>query len=287
MSLKAMIFKMMCKRSDDARDKGLTVPEGIECFFDIPYGRDKKYGLLDIYRPKGKSGPLPTIVNFHGGGWVYGTKETYRYYCMSLAEKGFAVVNPSYRLAPKNRFPAAFEDINEVFRFVLKNAEKYGLDADSLFGIGDSAGASGIAVYAGILTNDKYASEFPVKAPKGLKLRALGLNCGCYTALDKADFYVDILPKENREKVLGLLHLTAHVTADYPPCFLLTANDDFMKNDMKPMEDALKAMGVEFIAKIYGDDNNRLGHVFHCNVRDENAVKANQEQLDFFRSFLK
>ena len=50
MSLQTMIFKMMCKRSDDARDKGLTVPDGIECFFDIPYGRDKKYGLLDICR---------------------------------------------------------------------------------------------------------------------------------------------------------------------------------------------------------------------------------------------
>ena len=29
----------------------------------------------------------------HGGGWVYGDKQTYQYYCMSLAEKGFAVVN--------------------------------------------------------------------------------------------------------------------------------------------------------------------------------------------------
>ena len=277
----------MCKRSDDARDKGLTVSDKIDCFFDIPYGKDKKYGLLDIYRPKGLVGALPTILNFHGGCWVYGTKETYRFYCMSLAEKGFAVVNPSYRLAPKHRFPAAFEDINEVFGFVLKNAENYGLDTNALFGIGDSAGATGIAVYACILTNNEYAAEFPVKAPKELKLRALGLNCGCYTTLDKADFYINMLPKTNADKVLELLHLTAHITADYPPCFLLTANDDFMKDEQKPMEDALKEVGVKYISKLYGDDNNRLGHVFHCNVKDENAAKANQEQLDFFRRFLK
>lgn len=53
------------------------------------------------------------------------------------------------------------------------------------------------------------------------------------------------------------------------------------------MEDALKAKGVRYVSKIYGDENNRLGHVFHCNVRDKNAAAANSEQLDLFRSFLR
>ena len=287
LSLQAMIFRMMCRHSDNARDKGLTVPEGVECFCDIRYGKDKKYGLLDIYRPKNITGPLPTIVSFHGGGWIYGTKETYRFYCMSLAEQGFAVVDPSYRLAPKHRFPAAFEDINEVFRFVLKNADKYGFDTDALFGVGDSSGATGMAAYAAVLTCPELAGNFPVKPPKGLRLRALGLNCGTYTAKGRADFYINTLPKDNADKVLELLHTTDHITADYPPCFLMTAVDDFMKDQQKPMEDALKAKGVRYVSKIYGDENNRLGHVFHCNVRDKNAAAANTEQLDLFRSFLR
>ena len=91
----------------------------------------------------------------------------------------------------------------------------------------------------------------------------------------------------NKDKVLELLHTTDHITADYPPCFLMTAVDDFMKDQQKPMEDALKAKGVRYVSKIYGDENNRLGHVFHCNVRDKKAAAANSEQLDLFRSFLR
>ena len=50
------------------------------------------------------------------------------------------------------------------------------------------------------------------------------------------------------------------------------------------MEEALRAKGVRFVSKLYGDENNRLGHVFHCNIRDKNAAAANKEQLEFLRS---
>lgn len=55
---------------------------------------------------------IPVIVSVHGGGWGYGDKERYQYYCMSLAQQGFAVVNFSYRLASKYKFPAPLEDTN-------------------------------------------------------------------------------------------------------------------------------------------------------------------------------
>ena len=58
----------------------------------------------------------------------------------------------------------------------------------------------------------------------------------------------------------------------------------FMKDQQAPMEEALRAKGVRFVSKLYGDENNRLGHVFHCNIRDINAAAANREQLEFFRS---
>ena len=56
--------------------------------------------FLDVYRPKlNIKGKLPVIMSVHGGGWVYGDKDVYQWYCMNLAQRGFAVVNYSYRLA--------------------------------------------------------------------------------------------------------------------------------------------------------------------------------------------
>lgn len=75
----------MFAAGDTVRDAGLTTPEDVERFDDICYGNDLKWQVLDVYRPKKCKGEkLPVLINMHGGGWVYGDKERYQFYCMSL-----------------------------------------------------------------------------------------------------------------------------------------------------------------------------------------------------------
>ncbi len=105
--------------TDTRRDAGLKTPETVVRFDDIVYGTDPIWQSLDVYRPvNAGDGNLPVIVSVHGGGWVYGDKNRYQYYCMSLAERGFAVVNFSYRLAPEHKFPVPLEDTCMVFSWV-------------------------------------------------------------------------------------------------------------------------------------------------------------------------
>ena len=115
------------KEGDDIRDEGLKTPENIERFDDIIYGTDPDWQVLDVYRPIGdKEKKLPVIVSVHGGGWVYGDKKRYQYYTMGLAQRGFAVVNFTYRLAPEFKFPAPLEDTNLVMQWVMDHAKEYG-----------------------------------------------------------------------------------------------------------------------------------------------------------------
>ena len=111
MTMTALMFRLMAGRSDKKRDAGLTIPESVSAYRDISYGKHGRWSLLDLYVPKDVTAPVPVIVSVHGGGWVYGTKETYVYYCSDLARRGFAVVNFSYRLAPLHKFPAALEEL--------------------------------------------------------------------------------------------------------------------------------------------------------------------------------
>ena len=83
-------------KGDQARDAGLTTPAYIRRYNDIPYGDDRDWNVLDVYRNRYKAGKLPVIMLIHGGGWVYGSKELYQYYGMELARRGFAVA-----VAPK------------------------------------------------------------------------------------------------------------------------------------------------------------------------------------------
>ena len=289
MSFYSNRFVFHCQLSDTIRDLGLKTPESIERFDNIRYGEDKKWQVLDVYRPKKAEGKLPVIISNHGGGWVYGSKKTYQYYCMNLAERGFVVINFSYRLAPKFKFPAALEDTNLVFDWLMKNADKYNIDINNIFAVGDSAGAQIVGIYSNILTNKEYAKAFPFEVPKGLKLNALGLNCGKYVIkYDKSEgFFRDLLPNKGTEKELRLISVVENITEDFPPCYILTANEDFLKDEPAELMKVLKDKGIEHDYKLYGDEKNPLYHVFHCNIKSEDAKKANDDEIEFFKKFVK
>ncbi|MEE1400350.1 MAG: alpha/beta hydrolase, partial [Bulleidia sp.] len=102
MSEYAEIIRKTFSKGDMERDKNNQIPEDVVRYTDIRYANhDEKWNLLDVYRPKNIKGKLPVIMSVHGGGWVYGDKDVYQWYCMNLAQRGFAVVNYSYRLAPE------------------------------------------------------------------------------------------------------------------------------------------------------------------------------------------
>lgn len=90
MSQMSDFMRQQFKAGDDVRDAGLTTPPDIRRYDDIVYGPDSQIQKLDVYRPvEAGENKLPVIVSVHGGGWVYGDKERYQYYCMHPAQMGF------------------------------------------------------------------------------------------------------------------------------------------------------------------------------------------------------
>lgn len=275
---------------DDKRDEGLKKPDDIERFDDIPYGGDPSWQILDIYRPTASKGRmLPVIVSVHGGGWVYGNKERYQYYCMNLAQRGFAVVNFTYRLAPEHKFPEQMEDINLVFQWCLRNSYEYGLDIHNIFAVGDSAGAHLLGLYSAAWSDRNYASSYNTFCiPDRLIIRAVALNCGPYhIKLDNPDdltqkLICELLPQRGSEQELQTISVIDHVTENFPPTFLMTAIDDFAKPFAPEMEKKLSSCHIPHIYRIYGDEQNRLRHVFHCDIKSESSDRCNDDECGFF-----
>jgi acetyl esterase len=109
-----------------------------------------------IYRPAGVVARLlPTILYFHGGGWVMGSLEGYDLVCRYIcARSGCAVVAVDYRLAPEHKFPAAIEDAVAAFRWLSADAVSLGLDPARIVVAGDSAGGNIAAVAAQLLRDE-------------------------------------------------------------------------------------------------------------------------------------
>ncbi|HEY6204121.1 MAG TPA: alpha/beta hydrolase [Candidatus Limnocylindria bacterium] len=100
-----------------------------------------------LYRPR--SGTLPLLVYFHGGGWVVGSVAISDPFCRALANaSGCAVVSVEYRLAPEDRFPAAADDAYAATRWSAGHAADLGIDASRIAVGGSSAGGNLAAVVA-------------------------------------------------------------------------------------------------------------------------------------------
>ncbi|MCR5702854.1 MAG: alpha/beta hydrolase [Lachnospiraceae bacterium] len=272
------------RASDEARDKGLTTDDGVVRCDNISYlagaGSEDVWHLLDVYRPKSAGDEkLPVIVSVHGGGWVYGDKDVYQYYCMDLCRRGFAVVNFSYRLAPEYKHPAQVEDTVLAFKWVKANAEQYGFDLEHLYAVGDSAGANILSLYCILCGKEK---DLPL--PK-----AVALNCGVYSVREvereMRGFMSELMPNKGTTEEMDMLDVISNIDEQFPPVFLMTCYGDFLKSQAPLLEDRLKLLGIPYVSKLYGSEEHPLRHVFHCDIRMPEAIRCNDETCEFFVGF--
>ena len=212
-------------------------------------------------------------------------------YCMDLAQRGFAVVNFSYRLAPENKFPAALEDTNTVFAWVLEHAEQYGFDSEHVFAVGDSAGAHMLGLYAAMCTNPAYAARCAFSPPCDFVPTGIALNCGVY-CIDPgqeeltAQLMEDLMPDHGTKEELDQVCVVDQITNRFPPTFFMTGSGDFLKMQAPALAAKLAGENVPFVYRFYAGKGKELPHVFHCDIRSSDAKLCSDEECSFFREFL-
>lgn len=108
---------------------------------NIVYGTLNNYeDKLDLYQRRDAQGPQPTVIFFHGGGWILGTKEASTMSILPWLEMGWNVVNVEYRMARVSLAPAAVEDCLCALRWVGAHAKDMNFDLSRLVVTGESAG---------------------------------------------------------------------------------------------------------------------------------------------------
>ena len=95
---------------------------------------------LDVYQARDAATPGPTLIYFHGGGWVQGSKEASSLTFLPFLNMGWNVVNVEYRLAKVSLAPAAVQDALCALRWVYRNGKEYNVDLNRLVVMGNSAG---------------------------------------------------------------------------------------------------------------------------------------------------
>lgn len=113
-----------------------------------------------IYRPAGLLSRLnPTILYFHGGGFVTGNLDMHDASARALARKtGAIVVSADYRLAPEHKFPAAHEDAYAAWRWLVGAARDLGGDPRRMAVAGEDAGGN-LALNVALRARDEHLTQ--------------------------------------------------------------------------------------------------------------------------------
>ena len=136
--------KAVDKMSEDSEADPPEVAEVVDGGFAGPAARSASAAT-------GRSAPrpalLPTLIYYHGGGFVIGNIETHDSTCRRLANRSRCqVISIDYRLAPEHPFPAPIDDGIAAFRHIRDNAAAFDADPARLAVGGDSAGGALAAV---------------------------------------------------------------------------------------------------------------------------------------------
>ncbi|MBN9241136.1 MAG: alpha/beta hydrolase [Micrococcales bacterium 70-64] len=108
--------------------------------------------VVTVIRPRGAVSGAPCLVNFHGGGTIYGNRHMDNGRLVPLVEEfGAVAINVEYRLAPEHPSPAPVEDCYAALVWASANADELGIDPGRIVVMGGSAGgllAAGVALLA-------------------------------------------------------------------------------------------------------------------------------------------
>ena len=206
-----------------------------------------------VYRPREASAPLPTVLFFHGGGFVLGSIELMddiaRKLCRDLRA---VVVSVEYRLAPEHPFPAAHDDALAATLWALEQVHTLGGDALRVGVVGESAGAN-LAASAALALRDRgrvLAGQLLVVPGVDLardvaQIAASGRDYPMLSANDLADIarlYIGNTPEQALHFPASPLH--AATLAGAPPAVIAVAGHDPLRNEGLAYARRLRTEGV-------------------------------------------
>lgn len=130
---------------------------------------------LDIFVPPSprKPGARQGVVLVHGGGWRAGNKSEFYPVANQLAQRGYVVFLPEYRLSPEAAYPAGLVDINDAIVWVKAQAGAYGVDPNRIALGGGSSGGQMAALLAYSSSAANGASVFKSRAEDDTRVNAL------------------------------------------------------------------------------------------------------------------
>jgi len=224
----------------------------------------------------------PVILYLHGGGYISASPGAYRGVTSTLANNGFRVFCPDYRLAPEAQFPLQIEDALSVYRGLLER----GIQPSQLAIAGDSAGGN-LALALCIKLREArlpQPSALVLFSPcvdwsaSGNSVQSNSARCCLYTKqaiLDVATMYLgDASPED---PLASPLYASLE---GLPPMLIHVGENEVLLDDSLRLADKAKQAGTEVEVRVWPT----VPHVWQLSHR---VIPEGRQSLEAGAIFLK
>jgi len=202
------------------------------------------------------------VLYLHGGAYTIGSPSCYRHVTWRIAAATRALVLAiDYRLAPEHPFPAAVEDAERAYRWLLCE----GAEPAKIAVMGDSAGG-GLALALLLKLRDAGVA-LPAAAVALSPWTDLALTGASLTLNAKADPMLHAAPVPGLAKnyLAGADPRNPYASPLYgdptglPPTLIQVGSDEILRDDAIRMADRMRSAGCTIEIEIWP----RMPHVWH------------------------
>jgi acetyl esterase/lipase len=278
---------------DDLQAEAVPLAEVDDTWITVP--ADTGEVRARIVRPPGASGPLPTVLYIHGGGWVLGNAGTHDRLVRELATGAHvAVVFVEYDRSPEARYPVAIEQAYAAARWIGQAGSAHGLDATRLAVAGDSVGGNMTAAVA-ILAKQRGDVRF-VHQSMYYPVTDAAMDTASFRefaegpflrAASMAWFWDCYLPDKDRrgEITASPLRASTDDLAGLPDAFVIVDENDVLRDEGEEYARKLVEAGVRTTCVRF---NNTIHDFMMLNPLRSSAATtgAVQQAIDVLRTVL-
>jgi epsilon-lactone hydrolase len=203
------------------------------------------------------------ILHLHGGGYVIGGIDSHQMMCSVMAKRtGFNLLLPEYRLAPEHPFPAALEDAQKSYHWLLSQ----GYQPQNIFISGDSAGG-GLAVSTVLALREANMplpaalvcispwADLTFKGQSHLTQIKSEVLLTADKLLNWQRFYTATQDPSN--PLISPIYASFH---DFPPMLIQVGSNEVLLDDSRLLAEKARQGGANVTLKIWPE----MWHVWHA-----------------------
>ncbi|KRN05558.1 esterase lipase [Liquorilactobacillus sucicola DSM 21376 = JCM 15457] len=282
------------------RQRELTQPKPLGALVqtDRPYiAQASPLQKLNLYFPKNvnlNTEKLPTIIDIHGGGWMYGDCHLNDSYCLFLASQGYAVMAMSYRLLPQVGLKEMIEDVFASLHWLELFGSQKGFDLTRVLLVGDSAGGHLAGLTLCIQRSPKLQLLYGVEALDFdfdaaviicgvMEPQKLALGNGIMSRAAKVQ--LKLLTRKNTAIANAAGFSQACRNIKLPPLMIIGSEEDSFWWQTRLFLRTLTANKLDFQTKLWRRSRGKhLGHVFNVTHWEwSESRETNFAMLNFFK----